>query len=162
MAEQSYSYLRTVTASASSDLNTGAVQRTLPLANSFTVHRVACAVTVAPDAASTITVKRETVPGVTTVTVGTFIVPSTAVAGDVIVAFLEGIGDNDLAAGECLSFTGDGVPTTGTAYFSMVGFEYVDAGQPNCRGNTTALLFSNTSKVRSGVGSYKQVVFTES
>lgn len=160
MAEQSYSNLRSFPALASTNLANGTATRTAPLFSSVRAMAVMAVVTTACSDDGVITVNRETKYGVTgsQIAIGTFTIPVLASGeGTVYVANLQTIADTDLVPGEGISFTpsSDGV---GVVWCGILGFEYQEG--PVAYGNTAATLFSNTTKIRSGVGSIRQLVFT--
>lgn len=161
MAEQSYSQLRSYPALASINLANGTASRTAPIFSSFKAMAIMCVVTTAVSDDGVITVNRETKYGVTTddIEIGTFTVPVLASGvGTVYVANLDQIADTDLVPGEGISFTpsSDGV---GVVWCGVIGFEYQEG--PAAYGNTAATLFANTTKLRSGQGSIRQLVFTQ-
>lgn len=160
MAEQSYSYQRSLPALAVATFTGTTAVRTAPMFNSFRATQLKCVITTAVTVtACVVTVNREIKYGTTSsqIAIGTVSIPVGAAIGNIYVCDLTSIADTDLFAGEGISFTPDGASTAGAGWFGVLGFEY-DEGpvpQPSSRLFTTV-----TSKPRSATGSIINLAFT--
>lgn len=160
MAEQSYSFQRSVPALAVATFTGTTAVRTAPLFNSFKITQLKCVVTTAVTVtACVVTVNREIKYGVTAnqIAIGTISIPVGAAVGNIYVADLSAIADTDLFAGEGISFTPDGASTAGAGWFGVLGFEYDEGPVPQ---PSTRLFTTVTAKPRSATGSIINVAFT--
>jgi hypothetical protein len=156
MAEQSYSHLIPVPATAVNDIAESGTTRTLPFLQSFAIMQVRLVLAEAVATATTITMNREKEPGSATndVAICTFIVPDLAALGDVFYIDVAEFGDCNIAPGESVNWVSSGEGTTGQAFFAVLGYYYEEGPNP-VRSFTTA------DKMRSGTGDLKYLAATE-
>jgi len=128
---------------------------TLPITSQkFKIQEVGFVCTTAVTVANpTITVARVKVTG--SVNIATFpIAFSGSTAGDVTKAYIGNMGDTELAAGEWLTFTSDGVGDAGVGWFFAYGYE-IEAN-PQAVAN-----FGEVAKDPAGTGNVIYAVATE-
>lgn len=86
-------------------------------------------------------------------TIGTFVVPTMATPGDVCLVDISTASNTDVDPGESFSLEAVNGTGTGQAIFGVIGYEYLDGPHPTAS-------FSETAKLKSGVGSLNYAAFT--
>lgn len=157
MAEQSYSYSTALVSTSTIDVSGANTAVTPIVGTSFraTQLRVMCG-TALGGTQGLITVTKRVIPGSDTsaVTVCTFTLLNTYIAGDVIEIDISSSANCELNPGESLKFAAAG-SGTGTIYVAVYGYPYNAAPSPQ-----NSSMPSTAKSPTAGVGTYKRLAAT--
>jgi hypothetical protein len=159
MAEQSYSNLSGYSLGSMDISGANSVTQIFPRPFRVMTISLICGVATAT-AAETMTISRRKYPGSAAdasdaVTIGTFSVVATLVAGDEVRVDLSSSTKAEFNAGEEIKILCGNSTGTGTVYFLVQGYHFPSGPTPQSS-------FSSTAKAVSGSGTIKYAAFTAS